>query len=284
MSPKSVALALARPLHPGICTVMVHLGSAKMFLVCMAKEERENSGHPVSSMAKSTMEPNGYPALRWCIWDMMVHSVAYLACSSRFLTALASVGKSLAAVTLEMPADSGARSSPDVRKAVRMPVVPTASFFDPRGTFVSISCDVHSDGSSLDPSVASSVSLFRFFVPTSQRRILRCLKDLSVDRLARTTFVCSPILPRICTTAGPWHRIPLASAVAIRRLVSACVCVCLAVVVVVWVVGGVSQPPKLSDGRCGMESKAVDGTSQGRSKGGGGIDGDQKAPLLPSHR
>mmetsp|Transcript_3493 Transcript_3493/g.21950 ORF Transcript_3493/g.21950 Transcript_3493/m.21950 type:complete len:202 (-) Transcript_3493:119-724(-) len=199
MSPKSVALALARPLHPGICTVMVHLGSAKMFLVCMAKEERENSGHPVSSMAKSTMEPNGYPALRWCIWDMIVQSVAYLACSSRFLTAFASVGKSLAAVTLEMPADSGARSSPEVRKAVRIPVAPIASPFRPRGPSVSLSCDVHSDSSSLVPSVASWVSFVRFFDPAAQRRIRRCRRNVLVDRFARGTFVPSSPFLRICT-------------------------------------------------------------------------------------
>ena len=44
-------------------------------------------GCPAPSAAKSTSEPNGKPARRWCMPDITVHRCAYCACSTRLRTA-----------------------------------------------------------------------------------------------------------------------------------------------------------------------------------------------------
>lgn len=57
-SPKMVTLAFDKPLHPGICTNNVHLGSTNKFLVCIANEEKENMGwqfHPLQSLQVNQM-------------------------------------------------------------------------------------------------------------------------------------------------------------------------------------------------------------------------------------
>lgn len=83
--------------------------------------------------------------------------------------------------------------------------------------------------------------------------------------------------------ASPWH---LPSP--FRRLVSACVCACSCVPVSLCrgggggVVGWVWQPPEWSDGRCGMVSKVVDGTSRVDRKGGGSMETRRHPSFLPS--
>ena len=56
--------------------------SSRMLRVCMANGDRQKMGNPELSLAKSTSVPKGYPALRWCMFDINVHKCATLACST----------------------------------------------------------------------------------------------------------------------------------------------------------------------------------------------------------
>lgn len=58
-SPKMVTRASLRPSQPGICTTSEQRGSSLKLLLCMDNEDRQNTGEPAPSAAKSMSIPKG---------------------------------------------------------------------------------------------------------------------------------------------------------------------------------------------------------------------------------
>ena len=63
---------MAKPPQPFIFTVSDARELYARLRVCMASGVRQKMGKPSASVAKSTVEANGYPVLRWFMLDMIV--------------------------------------------------------------------------------------------------------------------------------------------------------------------------------------------------------------------
>jgi hypothetical protein len=71
-SPKIVTRAFARPPQPFIFTVRLARVLYAKFLVCIASGVRQKIGWPSASVAKSTVDANGYPVLSEAMIDIGV--------------------------------------------------------------------------------------------------------------------------------------------------------------------------------------------------------------------